>query len=214
MKTFEISVDRFNEFAVEYEKRFMDGKINPYSDSLDFFCSKILKKKPEILDVACGPGNVTKYLKEKFPESNILAVDLAPNMIELTRKNVPGIETGVMDIRKIGEIERKFDGIMCSFCFPFLSLQDAEKMAKDIAVMLNEGGVLYISTMEGPESKAGFEKTSFSGDAEIYFNYFREEDIRRMLSENGFILDKLRKQDYKEQDGSITIDMIFIASKK
>jgi trans-aconitate methyltransferase len=212
MDNFDLSVQRFDEFAAEYAQRFMD--MRAYSDSIDRFCDSIGNSQPIILELACGPGNITRMLKSRFPESRIIAVDLAPQMIEIARNNLPEVDFRVMDVRKISTIQEKFDAIMCSFCLPFLSKADAEKLIVDCAGRLLSGGVLYISTMEGNEERAGFETTSFSGTAEIYFNYHLQNDLEAAFVRGGFEIKQIKLQDYTEPDGSVTTDMIFIAVKR
>ena len=188
--------------------------MNAYSDSIDRFCNSIDNIQPKILELACGPGNVTRLLKSRFPESQITAIDLAPKMIEIARASLPEVDFMVMDVRDISTISKVFDAVMCSFCLPFLSKSDAEKLISDCAERSVSGGVLYISTMEGNEDRAGFETTSFSGDAEIYFNYHRRYDLENALAKNGFEIIRNELQDYIEPDGSITTDMIFIGVKR
>jgi len=212
MENFDVSVQRFDEFAAEYAQRFLD--MNSYSDSIDLFCDLIRSKSPKILELACGPGNVTRLLKLWFPESQIMAVDLAPKMIEIAQKTLPDVDFRVMDVRKISSLPEVFDAIMCSFCLPFLSKTDAAKLIEDCANKLVSGGVLYVSTMEGNEERAGFETTSFSGDAKIYFNYHRQTDLEQAFMQSGFEVRQVKLQDYIETDGSATTDMIFIAVKK
>lgn len=211
MDAFDVSVQRFNEFAAEYADRFMN--IDSYKDSINRFCSLSNNPKPGILELACGPGNITKYLKHRLPDSSILAVDLAPGMIEIARREVDNVEFNVLDVRDISRLPDKYDMIMCSFCLPFLSKDDTSKLISDCAGLLNEGGVLYVSTMEGDNSDAGFESTSFSGDSKVYFNYHRQQTLVDLFNFNGFLIDFIKRQDYYNPDGSIEIDMIFIGIK-
>lgn len=211
MENFELSVQRFDEFANEYAQRFAD--VDGYADSIDRFCDLIINIGPNILELACGPGNVTRLLKLRFPESRIMAVDLAPKMIEIAQNALPDVDFRVMDVRNISFLPEKFDAIMCSFCLPFLSKSDTEKLIANCAGRLVPGGVLYISTMEGNADRAGFETTSFSGNSEIYFNYHRQHDLENAFSENGFEVRHLKLQDYAEPDGSSSTDMIFIGVK-
>ncbi len=208
MENFDISVQRFDEFASEYAQRFMD--LNSYSDSIDRFCDYIPGQQPLLLELGCGPGNVTRLLKSRFPESQITAIDLAPKMIEIARKQMSEVDFRVMDVRNISIIPEKFDAVMCSFCLPFLSKTDTEKLIADCADRLNPGGVFYLSTMEGDETRAGFETTSFSGNAEIYFNYHRQTDLEAVLLQCGFEFIQTKRQDYTEPDGSLTTDLVFI----
>ena len=212
MKTnFDISIDRFDEFATEYDERFQN--MSAYADSIARFCDLISPDNPKILELACGPGNVTQMLRNRFPESKITAIDLAPKMIEIAHSRLPDVDFRLMDVRNISDLPEKFDAVMCSFCLPFLSKNDAAKLMSDCAKLLTEYGVLYISTMEGDENKAGFETTNFSGNSKIYFNYHRQAELETDLKNAGFEKVKVKRQNYIEPDGSATIDLIFIAVK-
>jgi len=212
MKNFDVSVLRFDQFAAEYAQRFMDTES--YSASIDRFCDLIGTGKPKILELGCGPGNITRLMKLRFPESDITAIDLAPNMIEIARKQLPDVDFRVKDVRDISTIPEKFNAVMCSFCLPFLSKADAAQLIADCSDRLFPEGVLYLSTMEGSEEDAGFETTSFSGNSEVYFNYHRQADLENALLTGGFVIDQVKLQDYHETDGSITTDLIFIAVKR
>jgi len=211
MENFDLSVKCFDEFAEEYAQRFMN--VESYSDSIDRFCNLIVINRPKILELGCGPGNITRLLKHRFPESDITAIDLAPKMIEIARKQLPEVNFRLMDVRYISTLQEKFDAVMCSFCLPFLSKDDAAKVIVDCSKKLNSGGVLYISTMEGDENKAGFESTSFSGNAKVYFNYHRQADLEAAFLKSEFEIVQIKSQDYLEPDGSLTTDMIFIGIK-
>jgi ubiquinone/menaquinone biosynthesis C-methylase UbiE len=211
MDTFEISVQRFDEFASEYAERFMN--IDSYRSHFDKFCDLIESNHPKILELGCGPGNVTRFLKQRFQNSEIIAIDLAPQMIDIAKKTVSGVDFKIMDVRDVKTIDMQFDSIMCSFCLPFLSNSDTYKLISDCSEKLVKNGILYISTMEGDESKAGFESTSFSGDSKVYFNYHKHQDLNKALIESGFSIDYNIRQDYYESDGSVMIDIIMIAKK-
>jgi len=212
MNPFDISVKRFNEFAKEYDERFKN--IESYLPSIDSFCNLTKPLRPRILELACGPGNVTRYVKQRFPDCEYIAIDLAPQMISIAKQNITGVEFRIMDVRNISSFDTKFDCIMCSFCLPFLSNTDTGKLIADCAGLINRNGVIYISTMEGEESNAGFEPTSFSGTSEIFFNYHQQENIENTLRNNGFLIHDIRRQAYYESDGRVTTDLIFLGIRK
>jgi len=212
MENFKLSVQRFDELADEYARRFMDMDL--YSDSIDEFCHAIKTDQPRILELGCGPGNVTKLLKIRFQKAQITAIDLAPRMIEIARGLLPEVDFRIMDVRDILSIPDQFDAVMCSFCLPFLSKDDAIQLIKDCAEKLVEEGSIYISTMEGSESDAGFETASFSKGTEIYFNYHSRQDLQDALIHSGFEIVQFKIQDYPEPDGRKTTDMIFVGVKK
>jgi 2-polyprenyl-3-methyl-5-hydroxy-6-metoxy-1,4-benzoquinol methylase len=200
------AVEVFNKFAKPYADKFMD--VSMYKDSFDIFCKKTTPENAEILEIACGPGNITQYLLEKRSDFRLFGIDLAPNMIELAKINNPSAEFEVMDCRKILSIQKKFDGIMCGFCLPYLSKGEALAFIHDAALMLHHGGMLYLSTMEDDNSTSGFRKGS-SGD-EIFMNYHEAGYLNTALIENGF--DAIETLRYPSIDG-VTMDLVLIAKK-
>jgi tRNA G46 methylase TrmB len=52
--------------------------LDLYNDSYDAFCSLLSQEKPPILEIGCGPGNITKYLLSKIPSAHWLGIDIAP----------------------------------------------------------------------------------------------------------------------------------------
>jgi len=203
-----IAVDIFNKNANLYQDKFMD--VNLYGNSFDLFCST-LKKDAEILELACGPGNITKYLLDKRPDFKILGTDLAPKMVELAKINNPTAEFELMDCREIVKLEKKYDAIMCGFCLPYLSREEALQLIADASHILKPGGVIYISTMEDDYAKSAFKKGS-TGE-EIFMHYHQADYLTQALKENKFMVIDLKRQDYPEKDGTKTTDLILIAEK-
>jgi ubiquinone/menaquinone biosynthesis C-methylase UbiE len=203
-----IAIDVFNKNAELYMGKFMD--VSLYDDTFDLFCSSI-SLNGNVLELACGPGNITKHLLDKRPDLKILGTDLAPNMIALARMNNPTAEFQLMDCRDIGKLEKKYDGIMCGFCLPYLSKKEAIKLIGDACKLLKPGGALYISTMEDDYSKSGFKKGS-TGD-EIYIHYHQENYLTKALKENGLTIIDLSHKVYPGEEGIIT-DLVIIAKRE
>ena len=203
------AVEIFNKCANLYEERFMDFDL--YNDTFDLFCNSIQKKNAEVLELACGPGNITKYLLQKRSDFQILGTDLAPNMIELAQKNNPSETFQLLDCRDFLKLNRNFDGIMCGFGLPYLSKEEAVQLIQDAATCLNPDGVLYLSTMEDDYSKSGFKKGS-TGD-EIYMHYHQEDYLTEALNKSGFKIIALQRKEFPEQNGTYTTDLILIAKK-
>ena len=85
MDRFTTAATVFNTQAKKYEEQFMNVEL--YHNALDLFCNHITKDNADILDIACGPGNISKYLLTKRPSFNILGIDLAVNMLSLAKAN-------------------------------------------------------------------------------------------------------------------------------
>lgn len=207
----EVTIATYNKCAVAFQDKFMT--MNLYHNSYDRLSERIETVNPRILEIGCGPGNITRYLLSKRSDFNILAIDLAEKMIELATVNAPQAEFRVMDCREILSINEKFDAIVCGFCMPYLSHDECAKLIADMAALLNPGGMVYFSTMEGDDSRSGYETTSFSGSSEVYVHYHQSDFLKDKLIQNGFENIELIVQGYPEPDGTITNDLIFIAAK-
>ena len=205
------SVDRFNEFATEFENGFME--LSLYDSAIEAFCTTISVPVPKILELGCGPGNVTRRIKQHLPQARITAIDLAENMITLAKKNVPDVDFRVMDVRFINQFTGTFDAVVAAFVLPFLSYEDTESLISSISKLLNTDGVLYLSTMEGTSAKNGFETTSFSGKSEIHFVYYEMPMLIKILQKAGIEVIDIKKQPYIRNGVTLLTDIIISGRK-
>jgi len=51
-----------------------------------------------VVDLGCGPGNLTKALAERWPAAHVLGVDSSPEMVA-AGADLPGVELAVADLR-------------------------------------------------------------------------------------------------------------------
>jgi trans-aconitate 2-methyltransferase len=56
-----------------------------------------------VVDLGCGPGNLTRLLAERWPEADVLGLDSSPEMI--ARAEVPGVRFEVADLRDWAAVE-------------------------------------------------------------------------------------------------------------
>lgn len=210
MDNYKITFETWNKIASLYEDKFMH--LDLYNDSYDLFCKKIDKRGAHILEIGCGPGNITKHIVSLRPDFKLVAIDVAPNMIKLAKINNPTVDCKVMDCRNMNTITEKFDGIICGFCIPYLSAEDSSSLITDCFHLLNKNGLFYFSTIKGDYNQSGFEKGSTGDPAFVY--YYHEDHFKNELIKNGFILIDLLQKDFPKSDGTFQINQIFIAQKK
>lgn len=200
-----IAVGVFDKVANLYEEKFMD--VSMYHNSLDLFCDNTIENA-SVLEVACGPGNLTKYLLEKRPDLKILATDLAPRMIALGKANNSTAVFELLDVKKIKDLECKFDAIVNGFGLPYLSKKEALQFITDSADMLNAGGTFYLSTMEDDNKNSKFVKGS-TGD-EVFMNFHEADYLLKKLEQNRFKVIDIQRKEYLYQEQPTT-DLIIIA---
>jgi ubiquinone/menaquinone biosynthesis C-methylase UbiE len=204
-----IAVNIFNKCAALYQDKFMD--VSLYHDTFALFCHEIPKKNPTILELACGPGNITKHLLEQRPDFKILGTDLAPKMIALAQDNNPTANFQLLDVKAINTLKKSYDGILCGFGLPYLSKEEAIQLIHDSYTILNEDGIFYLSTMEDDYSQSDWQKGS-TGEA-IFMHYHQEDYLVVALKQNGFNILETHRKTYSSADGNPITDLILIAKK-
>ena len=209
MDRYKETFETWNKVALLYQDKFMD--LDLYNDTYDFFCNSISKENAKVLEIGCGPGNITKYLLSKRPDFSILGIDIAAKMIELAKENNPSASFAIKDARQIDEIKTKYDGIICGFCLPYLSPTDVQKLITDCYNLLNENGLIYISFVEGDPNKSDFQVSS-SGDRS-YFYFHNLDDLKAKLVESNFDELNIFKVEYKKSESEIDVHTIVTAKK-
>lgn len=210
MDRYQETFDTWNKIAKLYEDRFMN--LDLYNDTYDFICDSIIKNKAKILELGCGPGNVTKYILSRRPDFNVYGIDVAPNMIALAKKNNPTARFDIMDIRKIHELKVKYNGIVCGFSLPYLSKKDSTKLIEDCFKLLEEDGLLYLSFVEGDPSQSHFQMDN--NGYRSYFYFHDLNDLQTQLINNKFDNIKKFRIEYEKSDTENDIHTILIARKK
>ena len=203
------SSELFNKHARLYREKYMH--LTLYDQTYDKFCNLLTKRGAHVLDAACGPGNVARWLLNRRPDLQVLGIDLAPKMIELAREATPLARFAEHDCRDLLGLGKSFDGIICAFGFPYLSREEVLQFIASAAAVLSSAGVLYISTMEGKNEDSGFESAS-TGD-KIYVNYHSEQDIVSALEGHGFSIVDICRMASPNPSSKQTNDLFIIATK-
>ncbi|MFH1594291.1 MAG: malonyl-ACP O-methyltransferase BioC [Candidatus Omnitrophota bacterium] len=111
---------------------------------------KLIKKRrfDNILDIGCGTGIYTKYLRERFPKAHIKAVDISPGMIDVAcrKDELKGIEFVACDGETM-DLTDSFDLITSSASFQWFT--DLETALSRYRGALKKGGMMLFSTF-GP----------------------------------------------------------------
>ncbi|SHF43783.1 Methyltransferase domain-containing protein [Arenibacter palladensis] len=209
MDRYKETSETWNKIASLYQDKFMD--LDLYNKTYDLICSSISAKNARILEIGCGPGNITRYLLSKRPDFRILGIDVAPNMIKLAEKNNPTATFKVLDCRQLGGLNTLYDGIVCGFCLPFLSPTDCIKLIADCKRLLINNGLLYLSFVEGDPNKSNF-KVDSNGDR-VYFHFHELEILKTLLASKSFGEPEVYHIDYERKKALLEIHTVLISRK-
>ena len=119
-----------------------------------------------VLDLGTGTGVVALALAERYPEAEIVGIDLSPGMIEEARRKVPPELSGrvrfeVGDASALACPDGEFDLVVLSNMIPF---------SDELARVVTQGGTLVLSFSRGAETPI----------------YVAPERLRRELASRGF----------------------------
>lgn len=75
---------------------YADERGRPFVDLL----ARVPADRPRtVVDLGCGPGNLTALLAERWPDAEVLGLDSSPEMIAAARSTAPGVAFEVDDLR-------------------------------------------------------------------------------------------------------------------
>lgn len=206
----QITVATFARLADRYAEKYFH--LDLYDGYLEKFADRIEKQGASVLDIACGPGNVSAYLVKHRPDLELLGVDLAEGMVRQARLRVPSADFRIKDCRRIDELGRVFDAAAFAFGLSYLTDEDARRFFAALNASLAESGILYLSTMTGEPGWAGFE-TSASGDR-VYLEYRSVSDVLAMVERAGYRIEFREVIDSPPNASKSTQDLILIAQRE
>jgi trans-aconitate methyltransferase len=98
---------------------------------------ELLAPKPgeRILDVGCGPGQLTHKIAEAG--ATVVGVDASPEMIGQARQNFPALTFSLQDVKKM-TFQAEFDAVFSNATLHWV--RDARNAASSIAAALKPGG--------------------------------------------------------------------------
>lgn len=98
-----------------------------------------------ILELGCGTGRLTALLAGSFPGAELLAVDIAPEMVARARERVPGARFLAVDAESLlAGLDPAFDLVISNAAVQWF--QDCDRTLARASELLRPGGLLAVST--------------------------------------------------------------------
>jgi len=136
----------FSRHAAEYARRLEEimsrGEARGRTRAIE-----LVGAKPgmRILDLACGPGTLTRVLaRQVAPGGEVIGVDLAGGMVELARASAPtNARFEVMDMEQLSFADASFDAAACGHGLQFAT--DLVRALREARRVLRQGAFLGAS---------------------------------------------------------------------
>jgi trans-aconitate methyltransferase len=100
-----------------------------------------------VLDLACGPGSVTKRVLQRFPWTTIVALDIDPLLLHLaadafaTDDRVEMVTRNLNDTTWTNGIAPGFDAVLTTTAMHWLSADALARVYRGVAELLRPGGM-------------------------------------------------------------------------
>jgi trans-aconitate 2-methyltransferase len=130
--------------ADQYAK-FIDERTRP---AIELLRRVELTDPTHIYDLGCGPGNSTAILKERWPQARVVGADSSSQMLDMARKDHPGIEFAEGDIVS-WQPDAPADLIFSNAAYQWVPEHD--KLFPRLVSYLKPGGVLAMQVPHNHE---------------------------------------------------------------
>lgn len=118
--------------------KFTDARVRP---ALDLIAQIDLSEPQTIVDLGCGPGNVTQLLRQRWPKARIIGVDSSADMLAQARRALPDVEFSQIDFA-VWRAQVPVQLIYSNAALHWLS--GHEELLPRLASQLAPGGVLAV----------------------------------------------------------------------
>ncbi|OGM15464.1 hypothetical protein A2V56_00710 [Candidatus Woesebacteria bacterium RBG_19FT_COMBO_42_9] len=206
----------FNYEKVLYSNLFFQPKIYETGSIFYRYLVKQLgnipiKKNVRLLDIACGAGELSKRISEKFPEIEYWACDISQASIKLAKSNPGNIKFFVTDAEKLKAKSNFFDIVIMNSVLDHLN--NPKKAIKEVFRVLKTGGT-YISGTPIEADMANIHGffSKFKDFRKFRYEYlghihaFTRASLKKMIEGGGF---RVKKIDYSWFYFSQLIDILY-----
>lgn len=178
------TVSVFDRNASLYAEKYFHLRL--YDAHYDAFLESLPEGTVRILDLACGPGNASAYVRTSRTDASILAVDRSEAMLRQLQERVPGVATANVDCRDLSGIEGHFHGVLFLFGLSYFSDADSAKVLGEVAKKLRPDGSLLLATVAGDPALTGVHTDESGRRVRSFFR--RPRDIEAMVVSAGFVV--------------------------
>lgn len=107
-----------------------------------------------VLDVACGTGTLTTWIKKQHPDARVFGVDADPEILDYARDKAQAVGVDI-EFANCNAVELPFDDdsverVVSSLFFHHLLPADKQRVLRELLRVMSEGGELHISDWGAP----------------------------------------------------------------
>jgi len=160
----------FDQYAGQYEAilaaqtQFFDGDSNYFARYKIELAQQLVGRVEAILDFGCGIGRSAPYLREIFPDADIIGCDPSADSLAIARRENPACR--FLSMEELGP-DSKFDLVIASCVFHHIPPQDRQMAIRYCYSRLKEGGhfIIFEHNPINPVTRHLVKNCPFDADA-------------------------------------------------
>jgi SAM-dependent methyltransferase len=166
---------------------------------LGLFCELTLAAGlgTDVADIGCGTGRLDPYLAASGLTPR--GIDLSPEMVRVARRDHPGFDYGVADLRELPFGDASLAGVVCWYSLIYLAPSDRPAAFGELARVVKPGGYL-VTAFKAGDSQVRRGGRSLGLEFDVY--WLSPEEMRRRVADAGFAPVFWAGRPAEEQEGS------------
>ncbi len=182
----------YDRVAEEYARRMLHELDNkPLDRELLERFARQTAGKGRVADLGCGPGQIARYLHDHGADA--FGIDLSPAMVDLARREHPGVEFQQGDMRALDLPDESLAGIAAFYSIIHIPRAEAISVLKELRRVLRPGGLLLLTFHCGDEVHHLDEW--WDQPVSVDFVFFQPDEMIGYLGQAGFVLDERIERD-------------------
>lgn len=194
-----------NAIAQQYYKAYNDDTSD--FEYIDHFLEKV---KFKVLDLGCGMGQYSRYIKSKGYE--VCGVDFSKGMLDIAREKSDGISFVESDVCELSdEIGNDFDGVLIAYVLQHLSKDETKRTLLNLHKYINKDCHLLILFAAGKGTVK--EKEPFDETFEYVIKQYTVNEMRELLEECGYVVEEVVEKPNKYDENSLISKTMVLYAK-
>lgn len=183
----------YDTVAADYVEAFADDLDGlPVDRSVLDACSQRFGGAGPLLDLGCGPGQVTQYLADRGIQ--VIGLDLAPQMLLLAARRTRQHSFACGDMRSLPFRSRSFRAVVAYYSVQHLPRSELGIALQEVHRVLTSEGILVLATHLGGGE---IQMDEFLGHAidPIGGTFYTDEELRDELRRHSFSVEESHQRD-------------------
>ena len=196
----------YNVIAKRYYEKYKDDTTD-----LEYIDNFFKQCRHKILDLGCGMGHYTKYIKSKG--FDVCGIDFSNEMLSIAKKSDLNIKYILSDICNLPlDLDKDYDGVLLAYVIHHLSKEETRQVLLQLHNYITDNCNLLIFLREGNGILK--EKEPFDTRFEYTIKSYTKEEIIILMNECGYEIVKIDIKPPADDDYSLSPNTLVLYAKK